>query len=80
MKDEEFWINFTSLLPSGFDTDFDKNECTIKSGDKEVTVIRNENNFTINGKTLHFEDSDFEIINTLLVPYILQEFDGQVRL
>jgi len=80
MDNDEFWINLTALLPSGADANFDDNECTVKFGDKELTVIRNENNFTINGKTLHFDDSDFEIINTLLVPYILQELDGNKRI
>jgi hypothetical protein len=45
-----------------------------------VNIVRNGNNFTLNGKTLHFEDSDSDVINTFLIPSILQEFDGNKRL
>ena len=80
MENEEFWTCLTALLPSGYETFPDREECLVKSGDKEVNIVRNGNNFTLNGKTLHFEDSDSDVINTFLIPSILQEFDGNKRL
>ena len=79
MENEEFWTNLTSLLPNGVESDFNDNDCTITSKDKKITIVKNDNSFTVNGKTLHFNDNDVEIINTLLVPYILQELDGNKR-
>ena len=78
--DNEFWYNFTALLPSGYDTVFDKNECTVKADGKEVNIVRNDASFTVNGKTLHFEDKMEDVINTMLVPYVLQELDGEKRI
>jgi hypothetical protein len=79
MDNDEFWTNLTSLLPSGIESNFNDDECSITSGDKTVTIIKNENDFTVNGKTLHFKENDFEILNTLLVPFVLQELDGNKR-
>ena len=78
--DDEFWTNFTALMPPDIDVTPGENKCTIKSKDKEISVVRDENNFTINGKTLHFKDEDADIINSFLVPYILQELDGERRI
>lgn len=80
MDSNEFWTNFTALLPDGVETTPDGDECTVTWKDKEINVVRNDNSFVINGKTLHFEDDSEEIINTLLVPYVLQELDGQRRM
>ncbi len=78
---EEQWVIMTSLLPEGYElNEISKDECEITDGNKTVKVIRNDNNFVVNDVTLHFEDEDFEIINTLLIPYILQEIDGNERL
>ena len=79
MDNNEFWTNFTALLPNGVETTPRDEECLVKWKDKEINVVRNDNSFVINGKTLHFEDDSEEIINTLLVPYVLQELDGNRR-
>ena len=80
MDNDEFWTNFTALLPDGIETQAKDSECSIKWDGKEVTVIRNDNSFVINGKTLQFEDESEDIINTMLIPYVLQELDGQRRI
>ena len=80
MDNDEFWTNFTALLPDGIETQAKDSECHIKWDGKEVTVIRNDNSFVINGKTLQFEDESEDIINTMLIPYVLQELDGQRRI
>lgn len=78
---EEQWVIMTSLLPKGYELkEISEDECEVTDGDKTVKVIRNDNDFVVNGTTLHFEDEDYEIINTLLIPYILQEIDGNERL
>lgn len=80
MDNDEFWTNFTALLPSGVETTPRDGECLVKWNDKELNIARNDNSFVINGKTLQFEDDSEDIINTFLVPYVLQELDGQKRL
>lgn len=80
MEDVEFWTNFTALLPSGVETQFNADRCIVKSSGKSVNIVRNDNSFVINGKSLHFEDDSEDIINTLLVPYVLQELDGHKRM
>ena len=80
MDDNEFWTNFTALLPNGVETTPRDEECTVKWNDKELNIVRNDNSFVINGKTLQFEDNSEDIINTFLVPYVLQELDGQKRI
>lgn len=80
MNYDELWTNITSLFPSGVDLNYDGANATVSSGDKEISVIYNEDNsYVVNGKTLHFEDTSSDVVNTLLVPYILQELDGQKR-
>lgn len=80
MGNDEFWINFTALLPNGVETTPRDEECLVKWNDKELNIVRNDNSFVINGKTLQFEDNSEDIINTFLVPYVLQELDGQKRI
>lgn len=80
MDNDEFWINFTALLPNGVETQPKDSECLVKWNDKELNIVRNDNSFVINGKTLQFEDDSEDIINTFLVPYVLQELDGQKRI
>lgn len=80
MNDEK-WVLIAALLPSGVELNvIDEDSCEITDGSNQVNVVSNDNDYVINGKTLHFEDIDDDIINTLLVPYILQELDGQRRL
>ena len=80
MDNDEFWTNFTALLPSGVETQPRDEECFVKWKDKELNIVKNDNSFVINGKTLQFEDDSEDIINTFLVPYVLQELDGQRRI
>ena len=80
MDNNEFWTNFTALLPNGIETIPRDEECFVKWNDKELNIIRNDNSFVINGKKLQFEDNSEDIINTFLVPYVLQELDGQKRI
>lgn len=80
MSNDEFWTNFTVLLPSGVETQSRDEECLVKWNDKELNIVKNDNSFVINGKTLQFEDDSEDIINTFLVPYVLQELDGQRRI
>ena len=80
MDNDEFWTNFTALLPNGVETTPKDEECLVKWNGKELNIVRNDNSFVINGKTLQFEDNSKDIINTFLVPYVLQELDGQKRI
>lgn len=80
MDNDEFWTNFTALLPEGVEIYPNDEECLVKWNDKELNIVKNDNSFVINGKTLHFEDNSVDIINTFLVPYVLQELDGQKRI
>lgn len=80
MDNDKFWTNFTALLPNGVETTPNDEECIVKWNDKELNIVRNDNSFVINGKTLQFEDNSEDIINTFLVPYVLQELDGQKRI
>ena len=76
----DFWTILTSLLPSGYElNETSDDECEVTDGNKTIKIIRNNNDFVVNNITLHFEDDDNEIINTLLIPYILQEIDGIKR-
>ena len=77
----DFWTILTSLLPSGYElNEISDDECEVTDGNKTIKIIRNDNDFVVNNITLHFEDDDTEIINTLLIPYILQELDGIKRM
>ena len=80
MDNNEFWTNFTALLPNGIETTPRGEECLVKWNDKELNIVRNDNSFVINGKVLQFEDNSEDIINTFLIPYVLQELDGQRRI
>ena len=80
MDNNEFWTNFTALLPNGIETIPRDEECLVKWNGKELNIVRDDNSFVINGKKLQFEDNSEDIINTFLVPYVLQELDGQRRI
>ena len=73
------WTTLAALLPDGFNLDFDEDEATISDGEKEMNIVYHDNCYVINGKSFHFEDTDPEIVNTLLIPCILQEFDNEKR-
>ena len=82
MEQDDIWTLLASLMPSNIEVNpKNDSEAVISDGNKELTVVfdEDENSYTINGKTLHFED-DFEVTNTLLIPYILQELDGERRI
>lgn len=81
METDEMWTLLASLMPKEVEVYPDGSEASVRLGNKEVNVIYNDknNSYTINGVTLNFKD-DFEVINTILVPYILQELDGEKRL
>ena len=76
------WDVLTANMPEGVEVFPDGDEVVVRFDDNELTVVWNDadNSFTINGKTLHFEDVDFEVIGTILIPYILQELDGERRI
>ena len=82
MNDEERWTLLASLMPEGIGVEINKSGAVISDGNKEVIAIYNDanNSYVINGTTFHFEDDDFEFLNTLLVPIILQELDGDRRI
>ena len=76
------WDVLTTNMPEGVEVFPDGDEAVVRFDDNELTVVWNDgnNSFTINGKTLHFEDIDLEVIGTILIPYILQELDGERRI
>ena len=78
----ERWTLMAALMPEGIEVIPDGYEALITDGDKRINVIYNDLNgsYVINGKTYHFKDNDFEFLNTLLVPIILQELDGNRRI
>lgn len=77
----EQWELITALLPSGIELIPNEDEAIIKNSEKSIKVIRaNDNSYVVNGHVVTFEDSLDEIVNTLLIPYILQELDGEKRI
>lgn len=79
----DIWTLLTALLPPSFELNPKSDEeAELTNGDKTINIIYNDvgNSYTIDGTTLHFEDTDPEIVNTLLVPYLLQLFDGVKRI
>ena len=74
------WDLLASIMPNGIDLkEISEDECEITNGENTVKVINNEDSYVINGRTIHFEDTDPEIINTLVMPFIMQELDGNRR-
>ena len=82
MNDDEFWTLLAALMPDGIEVLPDGSEALVKGFGKKLGLVRDEegNSYTINGKTIHFEDTEAEVVNTMLVPFILQELDGQRRI
>lgn len=83
MNDDERWTLLASVMPDGINVNPKENgEAEITDGENEITVIYNDadNSYVINGKTIHFDKINNEFVNTILVPYILQELDGQRRI
>ena len=77
----DFWELLESLMPSDIEMNKSDGYVTFTDGQNEVRVVMvEENKFQINGKSYAFEDTDYEIINTILIPCILQELDGERRL
>lgn len=76
------WELLAALLPDGVELNpSDDNSAEITSKDSSVTVVaNNDNSFVVGQQTIHFEDDNPEIINTILVPCILQQLDGQRRI
>ena len=79
MDYDAMWTTLTALLPDGFELNYNKDEATISDGETDMNVVYHDNCYVINGKSFHFEDSDPEVVNTHLIPCILQEFDGEKR-
>ena len=82
MENEEInrWDLLASIMPSGIDLkEVSEDECEVTDGEHTVKVINNDTSYVINDRTIHFEDTDPEIINTLIMPFIMQEFDGNRR-
>lgn len=83
MDNDERWTLLASVMPDGIDVQSDGDEATVKDNSgNEVKIIYNDadNSYIINGKTIHFENTNDEFINTIMVPYILQELDGERRI
>lgn len=70
-------------MPSGVEVNpKDDSSAEVVYDGNSVSVIYNDadNSYVVNGKTLHFQDVDEEVVNTALIPYILQELDGNKRI
>lgn len=82
MENEEIWTLLASLMPEGIEVIPSGDEALVKSEDGELNILYNaeRNSYTMNGKTIHFQDTEFEVVNTILVPFILQELDGKRRI
>lgn len=85
MENEETEINkwdlLASIMPSGIElNELSEDECEITDGENTVKVIDNGESYIVNNTSLHFEDTNIEIMFTMLLPYILQELDGNRRL
>lgn len=77
---DNYWELLTALMPDGIEVNPDGNKAEVTDGQNSIEVSYEDDFFVVNGQKLHFEDDDEEIINTIMVPYILQELDGQRRL
>ena len=83
MENDERWTLLASVMPEGIEVLPEKDEALIKDNfGNEITVIYNDadNSNIINGTTVHFDKINNEFVNTILVPYILQELDGERRI
>ena len=82
MNNDEIWTILASLLPNGAEVFPDEDKAVIEFENKKLNIYYNDINssFVVNGKTLYFQDGNFEVIGTMLVPYILQELDGNRRI
>lgn len=82
MENEEInkWELLAAIMPSGIDLkELSEDECEITDGENTIKVIDNGDSYVVNGRTIHFEDTDPEIVNTLVLPFIMQELDGNRR-
>ncbi len=77
---EDKWTLLASLLPDGVDLEpVDENEAEVTWNGNSTTVRNEGTDYEVNGRKIHFEDDYFEVINTIIIPYILQELDGNER-
>lgn len=78
------WTLLAALLPPDYDLQPESEaEAVLKhNSGKSVKLIYNQedNTYVVEGTTLHFQDTDEEIVYTILVPYLLTLFDGKQRL
>jgi hypothetical protein len=82
MENEEInkWELLAAIMPSGIDVkETSEGECEISNGENTIKVIDNGSSYVIGDRSISFEDTEPEIINTLLLPFIMQELDGQRR-
>lgn len=80
MEEENKWTLLASILPGGIElNELSEDECEVTDGENTIKVISNDTSYVVNGRTISFEDTDPEIINTLVVPFIMQELDGNKR-
>ena len=80
MENEDKWTLLAAIMPSGIDLkELSDDECEITDGENTVKVINNGSSYVVNDKSISFEDTDPEIINTLVLPFIMQELDGNKR-
>ena len=80
MENEDKWTLLASIMPKGVDVKpLSDDECEISNGENTVKIIDNGSSYVINGRSISFEDTDPEIINSLVLPFIMQELDGNRR-
>lgn len=80
MENEDKWTLLASIMPNGIDVkETSEGECEINNGENTIKVIDNGSSYVIGDRSISFEDTEPEIINTLLLPFIMQELDGQRR-
>ncbi len=82
MENEDInkWTLLAAILPKGMDlNELSKDECELTDGENTIKIIDNGSSYVIGDKSISFEDTDPEIINTLVLPFILQELDGNRR-
>lgn len=81
--DTDNWTLLSALLPSSFELNAESDsEAVLTNKNKSVKIIYNDKDgsYVVNGTTLHFEDSEAEVVFTLLIPYLLSLFDGEKRI
>lgn len=78
-----FWTNLGSFFPDGMEIFPDGESAIIRdSSGNEIGIIHNDadNSFVIGRNTVHFDGMRDEFLPTILMPYVLQELDGNRRI